>query len=216
MKIWKKRTISVLLAVCMIFAGLSVSALAAPASAPAPIPFFDVAWDAWYYSAALDMHRRNIMLGTSPGSFAPHADMSRAMAVAALFRLEHGRLANNTDSRNNPFHDVSINAWFAPYVSWAYRNDIVEGVAGAHFAPHEAVSREAFVMMLYRYADLGLAHGTPNFPAHERVSDWAAHAVQWAVAHEFLRGSGGRINGQGVASRAECATILMRFIAWQE
>ena len=48
------------------------------------------------------------------------------------------------------------------------------------------------------------------------VSDWALQAVQWAVAAGMLGGSreGSRllIDPQGSATRAQVATILMRYI----
>ena len=44
------------------------------------------------------------------------------------------------------------------------------------------------------------------------VSDWAAEAVAWAVGEGILTGkSGNTLDPQGTATRAEVATILMRF-----
>lgn len=45
-----------------------------------------------------------------------------------------------------------------------------------------------------------------------RVSSYALAAVRWAVAVGLLRGMGnGRLEPQGTATRAEVATLLMRF-----
>ena len=223
-----KRAISVLLAFCMIFAGLSVSAFAGNselseevtevASASMPFPFSDVPQEAWYTSAVLLMHSRNIMLGTSPNIFSPHTDMSRAMAVAALFRMEYGRPANSGDSRDNPFHDVPESVWFAPYVSWAYRNDIVNGDGGGYFVPYDAMTREAFATMLHRYVrpNYGVRVST-LFPDIFEVSMWAEDGVHWAILHGFLRGTdAGMLNPQGATSRAEGAMILARFLDQQK
>ncbi len=45
-----------------------------------------------------------------------------------------------------------------------------------------------------------------------RVSSYALAAVRWAVAVGLLRGmDNGRLEPQGTATRAEVATLLMRF-----
>ena len=45
-----------------------------------------------------------------------------------------------------------------------------------------------------------------------RVSSYAKDAVQWAVAEKIINGSDGKLLPQGSATRAQVATILMRFI----
>ena len=226
MNTWSKRGICIFLALCMMFGGLGITAFAESRATPPIIhPFPDVWPHTWYTSAALEMHERNIMLGIRPATapshafwtyFLPSADMTRAMAVATLFRMEHGRVANSEDSRDNPFYDVPENAWFTPYVSWAYQNDIINGASEMYFAPRNPVTREAFVTMLHRYAQPdfvsggGMVHFFPDAPQR---SSWANDGLNWAIARGLLRGNGGRLNAQEVASRAECAVILQRFIA---
>ena len=48
------------------------------------------------------------------------------------------------------------------------------------------------------------------------VSDFAETAMQWAVAEGIITGKddGVLLNPQGVASRAECAAIIMRYMEW--
>ncbi|MDE7242884.1 MAG: S-layer homology domain-containing protein, partial [Oscillospiraceae bacterium] len=72
--------------------------------------------------------------------------------------------------------------------------------------------REELVTMLWRYmgspaasADLG------RFGDGASVSGWASGAMQWAVSAGLLEGSGGNLNPNGTATRAEVAAILMRF-----
>jgi len=65
------------------------------------------------------------------------------------------------------------------------------------------------------------AAGSPNcaymslsrFVDGENVSDWAEGAVKWAVATGILQGKdGNRLDPTGTATRAELASILMRFV----
>jgi len=97
----------------MLFGVFTVTAFT---ESPQALPFAGVPQDAWYHSTVEYVY----LQGTSPTTFEPNVNISRAMAVVTLFRLEHGRMANAQDSRENPFEDVLPNVWFAPYVSWAH------------------------------------------------------------------------------------------------
>ena len=50
------------------------------------------------------------------------------------------------------------------------------------------------------------------FSDADKVSGYASEAMQWAVAEGLLQGSNGKLNPQGSATRAQVATILMRFM----
>ena len=49
-------------------------------------------------------------------------------------------------------------------------------------------------------------------PDAAKVSDWAEKAMIWAVGEDLINGSDGKLQPQGDATRAQVATILMRFI----
>ena len=73
------------------------------------------------------------------------------------------------------------------------------------------------VVMIYRYANYLKKPTTvradlSGFSDADDVNDYALEAMQWAVARGLIQGDNGRINPQGNANRAECATIIMRFI----
>ena len=44
------------------------------------------------------------------------------------------------------------------------------------------------------------------------VSDWAHLSFCWAVENGIINGSGGQLQPQGDANRAQIATILMRYM----
>jgi len=220
---WKKRSISLLLAICMVFGVLSVSALAAEAELEpmSNLPFTDVQSGDWFFPAVQFVHTNGVMSGTSPTTFAPNQNFSRAMVVATLFRIYHGRPANASDSRQNPFHDVSVESWFAPYVTWANNNGIAGGVGEGYFAPLQNVDRQQFATMLHRYAqtmtnmDTTVRQGLGwiSFSDRNQIQSWATNALIWANYHGFITGRpGGLIAPGGNATRAEAATILMRFM----
>jgi len=213
MNTWMKRKICFLLAICMLFSILVPGALAAN-QGDSGLPFTDVSPTAWYHAAVRFVYQRDIMQGTSPTMFEPNRSVSRAMVVATLFRAYHGRPAGATDSRENPFHDVPANAWFAPYVFWAYNHGIADGIGSGRFAPHNVVTREQFATMLHRYANPSYGVNVQmTFPDTDEWSDWATDAIHWTVSRGILRGtSSGLLNARGNMSRAECAMMLMRFM----
>ena len=74
-------------------------------------------------------------------------------------------------------------------------------------------------VMLYRYADYkgydvtqgGMA--AREYADYASVSSWAQYAVDWAVSTGLISGtSADTLSPQGSATRAEIATILMRFV----
>ena len=76
----------------------------------------------------------------------------------------------------------------------------------------ENMTREQMVTMLWRYRGSPTPSGSlTQFADSNGVSSWAADAVRWAVANSLLTGSNGRLNPQGIVTRAETAAILMRF-----
>lgn len=90
-----------------------------PALATLSMPFADVRANNWFYTYVQFMHSNGIMQGTSGNTFSPNATFSRGQIIATLFRIHHGRTENTSDNRTNNFNDVSMSAWYAPYVTWA-------------------------------------------------------------------------------------------------
>ena len=77
--------------------------------------------------------------------------------------------------------------------------------------------RDRLAAILYRYAkqkgyDVSKSAALTAFSDADKVSGYAAEAMQWAVAEGLLQGSNGKLNPQGSATRAQVATILMRFM----
>ena len=87
---------------------------------------------------------------------------------------------------------------------------------GTGFNPDGQVTREELATFLYRYAKAtGAGAGTSGslsgFSDGGAVSGWASEAMQWAVGAGIIGGSNGKLNPSSPATRAEVATILMRF-----
>ena len=174
--------------------------------------FTDVQPNNWFYDAVQFVHENGIMTGTTATTFAPNATLSRATVATVLYRMAGSPAVTFSPE----FSDVAAGRWYTNAVIWAAKNGIVSGIGGGQFAPNADITREQFATMLHRYAahmDYDMSTGSlDGFPDAGTVSDWAADAMSWAVHHELIQGDGGRLNPRGTATRAQCATILMRLI----
>lgn len=169
----------------------------------------------WYHLSTDYAITNHLFIGFEDGTFRPNGQMSRAMFAMVLWRVA----GSPASSAALPFADVAADAWYADAVRWAYAAGVINGVSTTAFDPESPVTREQMVTMIVRYAEkIGAVTGARDdlsqFSDGMQVSSYALAAVRWAVAVGLLRGMGnGRLEPQGTATRAEVATLLMRFAA---
>ncbi|HIX90156.1 MAG TPA: S-layer homology domain-containing protein [Candidatus Agathobaculum pullicola] len=179
---------------------------------PADLPFGDVASSAWYAEAVRYVYENGMMNGISANSFGPNATTNRAMIVTILHRLE-----NTPAAASSSFTDVVAGSYYADAVNWAAANGIVNGVSATSFAPNTAVTREQMAAILYRYAQykgysITASNSLTDYADASQISSYAIAAMQWANAEGLITGvTSTTLNPVGNATRAEVATILMRF-----
>lgn len=160
--------------------------------------FTDVPAGSWYEEAVNYVHEKGLMNGTSSNAFSPNANTTRGMIVTILARVE-GVNTNGTP-------------WYAAGQKWAMDNGISDGTNMPG-----VITREQLATILYRYAkqkgyDVSRSAALTAFSDADKVSGYASEAMQWAVAEGLLQGSNGKLDPQGSATRAQVATILMRFM----
>ena len=186
-----------------------------PAGCPSA-HFTDIHAADWYHEAVDFAVENGLFGGMSATTFEPNTAMTRAMLVTVLWRY-----ADQPLEGSNGFADVPAGQWYTDAVAWAAYNNIVGGVGNNRFDPNGNITREQMATILYRYANaIGLdtteRETLGYFPDGNQVSPWAKDATSWAVAYGLVGGT--NINGvayldpQGGATRAQVATILMRFI----
>lgn len=176
-------------------------------------PFADVSPDDWFYDAVQYAVQNELFNGTSATAFSPNADMTRAMLVTVLYRLE-GKPAVPAA---NGFTDVQSSQWYTDAVNWANANKIVEGYGSGTFGTNDSITREQMAAILYRYAklkgyDMTTTTKLTKYTDATALSAWATDAMQWANAAGLITGTTDiTLSPTGKASRAQVATILMRF-----
>ena len=161
-------------------------------------PYDDVKPGDWYYSAVEYVTVNGLMNGTGNG-FEPNLATSRAMIWTILARM------SGADT-------TSGGEWYAIAQQWAVANGVSDGTM-----PNGTITREQLAAMLYRYAvSKGMVKGPATadlsvFADANSVSSYAVEAMQWAVSTGLIGGMDGKLNPQGSATRAQVATMLMRF-----
>ena len=182
-------------------------------SQPEPLPFTDVAESDWFYDAVRYAYENGLMGGIGDNLFAPNHPTTRAQLVTILYRLE-GEPAVTGQS---PFTDVEADTWYTDAVIWAAEEGVVNGVSETQFAPGNNITREQLATILFRYAqakgyDVSPRADLSGFPDAGDILPYAQEAMAWAVAEGLLQGfEDDTLRPQGNATRAQIATILMRF-----
>ena len=173
--------------------------------------FDDVPADAWFAEAVQYVYEHDLMTGVSENLFAPNAQMNRAMVAQILFNVEKPA---DTEAPA-AFRDVAPDAWYAEAVNWAVWQGYMSGYGAGSFGPNDALTREQLVTVLWRYSGspvMGDSSMLNTFSDAAMTSDYAQQAMTWAYAQGVISGNAdGTLNPQGTATRAEVATILMRF-----
>lgn len=160
---------------------------------------------------------KGLFTGTSDTTIDPDGDMTRAMLVTVLWRLD-GKTAPTTKC---PFTDVPEKQWYTEAVIWAAENKVVNGVGEGKFEPDGKISREQMAAVLFRYAgekgyDTSKRADLSYFPDGGKTSSWAKDALSWANAEGLVAGSAQGSDlyllPTGNATRAQVAAILMRYM----
>ena len=161
-------------------------------------PYPDVQAGDWYSGAVQFVTEEKLMTGTGKG-FEPNAATTRAMLWTILARMDGADTS-------------SAGAWYAATQQWAEKTGVSDGTN-----PDGKITREQLATMLYRYAkERGMVKADAQadlsaFADGANVSPYAAEAMRWAVAAGIVNGMDGSLVPQGEATRAQMATMLMRY-----
>ena len=175
-------------------------------------PFGDVSKRDWFYESVKYTAQNGLMNGVSKTRFAPDDTTTRAMIVTILYRLEGSPAASGSR-----FTDVPNGTWYTKAVSWASVRGIVEGYGGGKFGPDDLITREQMAAFLYRYAkyrgdNVSRLADLNGYKDAGQIGSWAKTPMRWANKAGLITGrTATTLAPDGSATRAEVATILMRF-----
>lgn len=163
------------------------------------IDFADNSTNAWYYDAVKFVVNEGLFGGTSETTFSPSTTMSNGMIWTVLYR-EQGGTGSTSGAE-----------WYKSAQEWVISNNLSDG---ENYSAD--MTREELAVLLYKLENspsVSLNYATP-FQDNDSISSSAKSAMNWAVkVGLYLGNDTNTLNPQGSATRAEVATILMRYLA---
>ena len=173
------------------------------------MPFTDVPESAYYHDAVLWAVGKNVAAGTTPATFSPGANCTRAQVVTFLWRAMGSPEPTGT---KNPFADVSADAYYYKAVLWAAEEGVAAGAPNANFYPNAAATRAEFVTLLWRAAGSPEPTGTSRFTDAADPAAWYYKAVLWAAEQGVAAGTApAAFSPDAVCTRGQVAVFLYRY-----
>ena len=149
-------------------------------------PFTDVAADADYYAAVIWGTSNGVINGTSETTFSPDDSLQRQAFATMLYRYAELMAADETTDETAPAEGETAD----------------ETVPAEELTPAEEVPAD----------ETGAEDVLAQFTDADQIQNYAREAMAWAVTVGLFEGNAdGALNPRGNATRAEVATLIMRF-----
>ena len=192
-----------------------LSVLPQTASAGA-MPFSDVKAGEWYYDSVAAVYEKGVMIGMSESEFSPSSPMTRAQLVTVVCRLSGDDPAGLGE--DIAFLDALPDDWYADYIGWAVRENVVVGYPDGTFGPDEPVTRSEAAVILERFfggREIYFSGSalTDSFSDADAIEEWAKGSVEELRIRGVVSGDAkGNFNGSSPATRAEIAEMTARYL----
>lgn len=151
------------------------------------------------------------------GRFRPDDTMIRSELVAALWQAAGAPSATGTG-----YTDVAKTASYHTAAIWAKSAGVMNGVSETSFGPAKNLTRAELATALWRMAGKPAAtevqklSEAKNFKDVDTVPSWATESMGWAVKTGLMKGANGELRPNDSLTRAEAATMLMRYLEMME
>lgn len=172
----------------------------------------DVSDDVWYAESVADVTNMGLFNGVSDTEFDPEGDMTRAMFVTVLGRLDGVAVK---DACVTGFEDTPGDQYYSSYVAWANMNNIIKGYDDNTFRPDQVVTREEAMQIIFNYCNykgIGPKDAwavSVDYADADQIPDYAMDAAMWNVINGYLvADDNGNINPDETADRAEIAYAM--------
>ena len=115
------------------------------------------------------------------------------------------------EEMDNPYTDISEDAWYYGDVLYTYANNLMIGVGNEQFAPGMNLTRSMFVTILWRIAGEPVVTDEISF-TDVPADTWYTEAVRWAAANGLVNGYSETAFGPNDnITREQLAAILYRY-----
>ena len=200
--------------------GLGVPAGAAPGApaalqgvgnascfSPAPHGFSDVPTTSFANTAIAWLVEAGITTGTTPTTFTPQANTTRAQMAVFL----HRNAGEPAPAGQQNFTDVPTTSFANTAISWLVEAGITTGTTPTTFSPNNKVTRAQMAVFLHRNAGAPAPAGQQNF-TDVPTTNFANTAISWLVEAGITTGTTPTtFSPNNKVNRAEMAVFLWRY-----
>ena len=176
--------------------------------------FTDIANYSWAKDSIYTLKDKGIISGISETEFAPANNIKRGDFILILTRM-----LKITNSFNENFEDVQSTSYYYNAIGSAKAFGIATG-DGKNFMPEATITRQDLITLAYRaFLKLGYIDETDDltvlddFADNDKISSYAKSAMASMVKSGIIKGSDGKVNPLGKATRAEVAVMCARLEA---
>ena len=162
---------------------------------------------AGYYAGALRWASANgIVTGSTPTTFEPGRDMTRAEFATVMWRTA----GSPAPGRGSSFVDVGSSAYYADAVAWMVEQAITTGTSPDRFSPDDPLTRAQAATFIWRWRGRPVRSGAPSF-GDVPGGQYYTNAVGWMAADGITTGTApGRFSPHDPVTRAQAITFLWR------
>lgn len=196
---------------------LPLAAEAAPAPSFTDVPSTHEAFPAIEYLLG-----EGRITGFPDGSFHPDQPINRAESIKLLLSGTEADTAISTSGSLVLHKDVPVEAWFAPYVSYAAERGLIDGpTKAAFFRPTQTVTRAEFLKLLLMQHDINAqtSYGEFRYPIALDVRDadaWYYPYLRYALTASLVLPAHGSLLPGEPLTRSAAADILYRYLLYTQ
>lgn len=158
---------------------------------------------------------RGLIIGTSESTFSPNNAITHADFLMALGKLYGVKVS---DYKKSSFTDIKDTDPAMPYIEWAIKSGIVQGIGSKQFSPNRNITREQMAVIMMNYTKvikytLPVSRQAITFTDDANISGGAKDAVYAIHQTGVISSKSNNLFGpQDNITRAEASAILHRFI----
>lgn len=140
--------------------------------------FIDVDRNEWYAPYVRFAKDKEIIKGNPDGMYRPNQPVNRAAALKIVLEINKANVASENVEMN--YSDVPKDAWFAPYMAFAYKNKLFDADQDGLIRPDAEMTRDEVAELMYRLIKAQLVGARGKLSGYVMKSDGAT-AVSGAV-----------------------------------
>ncbi len=149
--------------------------------------------------------------------FMPYDKVSRSMAIQVIYNIAKANDGVKKYDMPTLFDDINKNN-SNNAIRWAYNEGVANGVSKTMFMPNSSLSREDFIVFLYRYHTKNMEtvekyeNHLNDYIDRSDVGLYAKEALNWAIDSGLIKGVGGNVLSpkKGI-TKAQMACVIKRY-----